>query len=91
MALLLFADTKRADKEPTMPAHADRNRPNGATPTARGGARRAAAATPPNAQLERRLATRTSDDLAPLVDLDRRAAGHEEPQRSPGPGYGHGV
>jgi hypothetical protein len=26
-----------------------------------------------------------------MVDLDRRAAGHEEPQRSPGPGYGHGV
>ena len=90
MALLLFADKERADKEPTMPAHADRNRPNGPTSTPRGGARRVAASRP-NTQLERRLATRTSDDLAPLVDLDRRAAGHEEPQRPAGPGYGHGV
>jgi hypothetical protein len=73
-----------------MPAHADRNRTNGPASPARGSARRAAASRP-NPQLERRLATRTSDDLAPLVDLDRRAAGHEEPQRSPGPGYGHGV
>jgi hypothetical protein len=72
-----------------MPAHADRNRPSGPTPTPRPGARRGAAR--PNAQLEHRLAARTSDALAPMVDLDRRAAGHEEPQRSPGPGYGHGV
>ena len=72
-----------------MPAHADRNKPSGPT-TPRAGARRGAAARP-NAQLEHRLATRTADDLAPLVEVDRRAAGHEEPQRSPGPGYGHGV
>jgi hypothetical protein len=72
-----------------MPAHADRNRTSGPSPNARKAARRAAARV--NAQLERRLATRTSDALAPMVDLDRRAAGHEEPQRSAGPGYGHGV
>jgi hypothetical protein len=73
-----------------MPAHADRNRPSGPTPTSRTGARRGAAARP-NPQLEHRLATRTSDAMAPMVDMDRRAAGHEEPQRSAGPGYGHGV
>ena len=72
-----------------MPAHADRNRQGGPSSPARGARRGAAARL--NAQLEHRLATRTSDDLAPMIDLDRRAAGHEEPQRSPGPGYGHGV
>lgn len=77
-------------EETTMPAHADRKRPGGpSTPNGRGTRRGAAARL--NAQLERRLATRTSDALAPMVDLDRRAAGHEEPQRSAGPGYGHGV
>jgi hypothetical protein len=74
-----------------MPGHTDRNRAGGPpASTGRATTRRATAARP-NAQLAHRLATRKSDALAPLVDLDRRAAGHEEPQRSPGPGYGHGV
>jgi hypothetical protein len=85
MALSLYAD-----KERTMPAHADRNRPSGPSSPARVTTRRGAAARP-NRQLETRLATRTSDAMAPMVDMDRRAAGHEEAQRSPGPGYGHGV
>ena len=70
-----------------MPAPAERKRSStSAKPPnpRRGVARR-------NVQLETRLATRTSSDLAPLVDLDRRAAGSEESPRSPGPGYGHGV
>jgi hypothetical protein len=73
-----------------MPAHADRNRPSGPSSPARVATRRNATARP-NPQLEHRLAIRTSDAMAPMVDMDRRAAGHEEPQRSPGPGYGHGV
>ena len=72
-----------------MPAHADRTRTGGPTPAPRTGTRRAARL---DRRLEHRLTVRASDDLAPLVDLDRRAAGREEPQKAAvDPGYGHGV
>jgi hypothetical protein len=73
-----------------MPAHADRNRTGGpSSSNARPGARRGAARL--DRRLEHRLTVRADNKLASLVDMDRKAAGHEEPQRSAGPGYGHGV
>jgi hypothetical protein len=73
-----------------MPAHAEGNRPGGPS-TSKARAARRDAAVRLDRRLEHRLTVRSADDLAPMIEHDRRAAGVEEPQRSPGPGYGHGV
>ena len=73
-----------------MSGHTRSNRSHG-RPEAAAPSRRRGPEARVDAQLKHRLVTRSADDLAPMLDLDRRAAGHEEPARNTGPGYGHGV